>query len=89
MRKIDLNGTVIFVACHRNIDGLKFNKVCGLIRLLGEKIYEVKKSSVILVHDEEVNYVIERMNTDTYTLFVHYEISRQKVYRISQNQTIS
>lgn len=82
MRKIQVKDIVIFVTCHRKIDHLKFHEICSLISQLASSLVYLKKSSVILIEGDKDHYVVERMNTDTYTLHVHYAISRQKVYKI-------
>lgn len=89
MRKIQANDIDIFVTCHRKIDHFKFNEICSLISQLASSLNCLKKSSVILIQGDEDLYVVERMNTDTYTLYAHYAISRQKVYKLNENQTIS
>lgn len=89
MRKVKVGNMEIFVTSHRKIDHLKFNKICYLILQLGHQITSIRKSSVILIQGNEENFVIERMNTDTYTLHVQFVISRQHVYKIKENQTIS
>lgn|GEM_PF-4290131 len=89
MRRIQADDIDIFVTCHRRIDHIKFNEICSLISQLTGSLDCFKKSSVILIQGDEDYFVVERMNTDTYTLHVQYAISRQKVYKINENQTIS
>ncbi|PMC39260.1 hypothetical protein CJ195_04835 [Bacillus sp. UMB0899] len=89
MRKIKIEDMDIFVTCNRKIDHMKFNKICYLLLQVGHDVTFVEKSAVILIQGDEENYVIERMNTDTYTLHVHFVISRQNAYKITENQTIS
>ncbi len=89
VRKIKIGSKDVFVTCHRKIDHIKFNKICDLILQLDHNIFHLEKSSVIIVQGNEENFVVERMNTDTYTLHVHYVIPKQEVYKITENQTIS
>lgn len=83
VRKIKIGNEDAFVTCHRKIDHITFNKICDLILQLGYNIFYLEKSSVIIVQGNEENYIVERMNTDTYTLHLHYVIPKQKVYKIT------
>lgn len=89
VRKIKIGNKDIFVTCHRKIDHIKFDKICQLILQFGNNLLHLEKSSVILIQGNEEYYVVERMNTDTYTIHVHYVIYKQKVYKLTENQTIS
>lgn len=83
MNKFILNGQEVIITCNRRIDEFEFNRACTLISKIGDEILKLDKSSIVLLHDPDHSYVlIERMNTDTYTIHIHYEISNDKVYKI-------
>lgn len=84
MRTIHIFGEPIIVINSRRIDSVCFERACDCIGRIGKSILNVKKESVLILQDEELNtIVIERMHTDTFTLQVKYEIKSQNVFQIS------
>jgi hypothetical protein len=54
-----------------------------MIEKAPSEILSMEKSSVIILQDhEKYSFVIERMNTDTFTIHVQYEINGINVYQI-------
>ncbi|MBO1513767.1 hypothetical protein [Metabacillus bambusae] len=84
MRKFYMNGEDILITCSRRIDEAGFARACEFVAKCDKAILEMRKSSIILLQDNELNsIVIERMNTDTFTLHVQYEINCKNVFQIN------
>ncbi|WP_338789363.1 hypothetical protein [Metabacillus sp. FJAT-53654] len=84
MLKVHINGEDILITSSRRIDEAGFARACEFIAKCDKAILEMRKSSIIILQDHELNsIVIERMNTDTFTLHVQYEINSKNVYQIN------
>jgi hypothetical protein len=84
MRKFYINGEAILITSSRRIDEAGFARACEFVVKCDKAILELKKSSIIILQDQELNsIVIERMNTDTFTLHVQYEIKCENVFQIN------
>ncbi|MDQ0225195.1 hypothetical protein [Metabacillus niabensis] len=83
MRRIRLYGEDIFIIRSRRVDDEGFSKAIDFLTKSNRELLKMKKSSSVLLQDKERNsIVVERINTDTFTLLVQYEINCQKVYQI-------
>ncbi|MFS0882704.1 hypothetical protein [Metabacillus niabensis] len=83
MRRIRLYGEDIFIIRSRRVDDEGFSKAIDFVTKSNRELLKMKKSSSVLLQDKERNsIVVERINTDTFTLLVQYEINCQKVYQI-------
>jgi len=83
MRRIQLYGEDIFIIRSRRVDDEGFTKAIDFVTKSNRELLKMKKSSSVLLQDKERNsIVVERINTDTFTLLVQYEINCQKVYQI-------
>jgi hypothetical protein len=83
VHNFQLFGEDVLITSSRRIDEAGFTKACEFIRKAGKEILSMKKSSIIILHDYRLHsFVIERMNTDTFTLHVQYEIKSNNVYEI-------
>lgn len=84
MRTFSIDGVDIIVTGSRNINESGFHRACHFIEKFNKKIFKLEKSSVIILQDSEHNsIVIERMNTDTFTLQIQYEVQSLYVYQIN------
>jgi hypothetical protein len=84
MRKFQIHGEDILLTSSRRVDDAGFAKACEFISRFDREILKMEKSTVIILHDNERNsIVIERMNTDTFTLHVQYEINGHNVFHIN------
>ncbi|OAS86078.1 MULTISPECIES: hypothetical protein [Metabacillus] len=84
MLKVHINGEDILITSSRRIDEAGFARACEFVAKCDKAILEMRKSSIIILQDHELNsIVIERMNTDTFTLHVQYEINSKNVYQIN------
>lgn len=83
MRKLYIKDQEVIVTCSRNVDWAGFQRACASINDLENECLLIKKSSLVLISQKENEYfVIERMNTDTFTLHIHYNILNQQVYKV-------
>lgn len=84
MLKVHINGEDILITSSRRIDEAGFARACEFVAKCDKAILEMRKSSIIILQDHKLNsIVIERMNTDTFTLHVQYEINSKNVYQIN------
>jgi hypothetical protein len=84
MLKFQINGQDILITCSRRIDKVGFARACEFVRRADIEILKMKKASVIILQDQQLNsIVIERLNTDTFTLHVQYEINSSEVFQIN------
>ncbi len=83
MRRIRLYDKDIFIIRSRRVDDEGFSKAIDFVTKSNRELLKMKKSSSVLLQDKERNsIVVERINTDTFTLLVQYEINCQKVFQI-------
>lgn len=83
MQKLHLFKDDIYITSSRRIDDIGFTRACKMIEKAQSEILSMEKSSVIILQDhEKYSFVIERMNTDTFTIHVQYEINGINVYQI-------
>ncbi|WP_299093173.1 hypothetical protein [uncultured Metabacillus sp.] len=85
MHKLNIRGEEILLTSSRNIDEEGFTRAYQFIRKCDRDILKLKKSEIALLQDHERNsIVIERMNTDTFTLHIQYEIKCENVFQIDE-----
>lgn len=83
MRKLYIQEQEVIVTCSRNVDSKGFQNACASISELKNECLQMKKSSLVLIaHHNKEYYVVERMNTDTFTLHIHYTILNHQVYKV-------
>ncbi|KKI88709.1 hypothetical protein WQ54_29795 [Bacillus sp. SA1-12] len=83
MHKLNIHGAEILLTSSRNIDEAGFTRAYQFIKRCDRAILKLKKSEIALLHDYERNSIlIERMNTDTFTLHIQYAIKCENVYQI-------
>lgn len=84
MLKVHINGEDILITSSRRIDEAGFARACEFVAKCDKAILEMRKSSIIILQDHKLNsIVIERMNTDTFTLHIQYEINSKNVFQIN------
>ncbi|MGM0873908.1 MAG: hypothetical protein ACQEWV_03755 [Bacillota bacterium] len=84
MLKLQIYGQDILITCSRRIDEVGFARACEFVRRAYIDILTLKKASIIILQDQQLNsIVIERLNTDTFTLHVQYEINCNEVIQIN------
>ncbi|WP_226666769.1 hypothetical protein [Metabacillus litoralis] len=84
MRKFYIQGQEMILTCSRNVDYEGFNRAYEKICNLEKQYLQIEKATVIIlvINNNNEHFVIERMNTDTFTLHIHYHILREQVYNL-------
>lgn len=85
MGKLRTLGDDIILTCSRRVDEASFIRACELVSKVQERVLEIEKSSIIIIYDDDQNSIVmERLNTDTFTLHVQYEIKSKNIIQINE-----
>lgn len=81
MFKTCLHGQDVIITSKRRMSTESFNSACQLLLKVSKEILEIEKETPILIQDTFLNsIIIERLNTETFTLQLQCELKRESVF---------